>query len=67
MSDGTPNIVLKAAWRAMPATDRWQLFQAQLSRASTTTDSYPWTRRSVVTCGWRAFPAGVSATCPATL
>jgi hypothetical protein len=58
MSNATP-LVLTAAWRVTPAADRWQTFQSQLSR-TTTPESHPWTRRSAVTCSWRA-PARVSA------
>ena len=60
MSNPTRTFVLTAAWREMPAADRWQKFQAQLSR-STPGDSQPWTRRSVVTCSWRALPVVASA------
>jgi hypothetical protein len=60
MSNPNRNFMLTAAWRVMPAGDRWQAFQAQLSRG-TSTESHPWTRRSVVLCGWRAQPARASA------
>ena len=59
MSNPTPNISLTAAWRVMPANDRWQAFQSQLSRG-TSADSQPWIRRSVVICNWRAIPVAVS-------
>jgi hypothetical protein len=49
--------VLTAVWRALPATDRWQTFQSQLSR-TTTTDSHPWTPRCRLS--WRALPARAS-------
>ena len=58
MSNPTPRIILTAAWRLMPAADRWQAF---LSSHATPTESHPWTRRSAVLCSWRALPARVSA------
>ena len=60
MSNPSTNFTLKAAWRVMPATDRWQTYQSQLSR-SAATESHPWTRRSVVVCNWRALPVRASA------
>lgn len=60
MSNPTTNFILTAAWRVMPAADRWQTYQSQLSRDANT-QSHPWTRRSVVLCNWRALPAHVSA------
>jgi len=59
MSNPTPKFILTAAWRAMPAGDRWQAYQSQLCRG-TSTGSHPWTRRSAVTCSWRAQPAPAS-------
>jgi hypothetical protein len=54
------NSTLIAEWRATHATDRWQTLQSQLSR-SMATAATAWTRRSPLTCKWRALPAGVSA------
>jgi len=64
MSNPTPSFFLTAAWRVMPASDRWQAFQSQLSRG-TPTESHPWTRRSAVICSWRALPVHVSTQVPA--
>jgi hypothetical protein len=50
MSNATPNFIRTA--------ERWQRFQAQLSRA-TPTDPAPWTRR--FWHGWHAQPARASA------
>lgn len=54
MSNPTRNFMLTAARRVVPATDRWQAFQARLSRDAAATESLPWTRRSAERCGWRA-------------
>ncbi len=59
MSKATPKIILTAAWRVLPAGDRWQAYQSQLSRGSFT-EPHPWARRSAVTCAWRAVAAPVS-------
>jgi len=58
MSNPNTNFILTAARRVMPPADRWQMF---LSTRSASTGSYPWTRRSVVACNWRALPAPASA------
>jgi hypothetical protein len=60
MSNPNREFILTTAWRVMPAADRWQAFQAQLSRSSRT-ESHPWTRRSAVPCGWRVPPVPASA------
>jgi len=60
MSNPNTDFMMTAAWRVMPATDRWQAYQSQLSRKAGTV-SHPWTRRSAVLCSWRAAPAHVSA------
>jgi len=57
MSNPTPKFFLTAAWRVMPAVDRWQAFQSRLSN-STATESLPWTRRSRYS--WRALPVRAS-------
>lgn len=60
MSNPERIFMLMAARREMPVGDRWQAYQAQLSR-TTSTESHPWTRRSAVLCGWRAQPVRASA------
>jgi len=53
--------ILQARWeRSSPAPDRWQALQARLSPQVASAASY-WSRRSFVTCKWRALPATVSA------
>jgi hypothetical protein len=59
------NSTLIAEWRATHATDRWQALQSRLSRTMATAAT-AWTRRSPLTCRWRALPAGVSATTTVT-
>jgi hypothetical protein len=60
MSNPNTPKTLTAAWRVLPAADRWQTYQSQLSRSADTA-SHPWTRRSVVLCGWRAPAVPASA------
>jgi hypothetical protein len=52
---------LVAIWSRNSQATAWQVLQAQLSE-HTSTDASAWTRRSAVTCRWRALPAGVSVT-----
>ena len=60
MTRDTKNLRLIAEWRTTPAAHRWQTLQSWLAH-SAATDSSGWTRRSPLTCKWRALPAGVSA------
>jgi hypothetical protein len=60
MSNPNRNFMLTAAWRVTPAADRWQAYQARLSRGMHP-GPHPWTRRSAVLCDWRALPARASA------
>jgi len=51
--------IAKPGSRLTP-TNRWQTLQSQLSQVTASAASH-WTRRSFVTCRWRALPARVSA------
>ena len=56
-----PTRILYARWeRTTPAADRWQTLQTQLALQTVSAASH-WSRRSLVTCKWRARPADVSA------
>ena len=60
MSKSTQQLTLVARWgRSMPAADRWQALQAQLME-HTPSAALHWSRRSFVTCKWRALPAADS-------
>jgi hypothetical protein len=55
-----PTRILHARWeRTTPTADRWQKLQTRLSMETVSAASH-WSRRSIVTCKWRA-PAAVSA------
>jgi hypothetical protein len=56
-----PTQISYARWeRTTPAADRWQTLQTRLSLQTVSAASH-WSRRSFVTCKWRALPAHVSA------
>jgi hypothetical protein len=61
MSNPTRNFMLTADRRVTPVADRWQAFQARLSRDTAATESQPWTRRSAALCDWRVRPVSASA------
>ena len=59
MSKTTPPLRLLARWQRAPRAGRWQTLQMQLSEQAIS-DASHWTRRSIVSCGWRALPADAS-------